>query len=392
MRYDDPHSLAAAVVKVIVFFGLVWWIDVSDWGHGRARALGLLPVAAVAAAGRPSRPSRPIPEGATWLLFLAYLGLTAWHVGYFLRELPRPYLIDIGSATLRAGDAMLEGRNPYKLVIDPEPRSMPGLAHLTGYKYMPLMPIVYLPLGSVFRERGVLATNAVLDLATTVLVFLLGARLGGRRAGGLAAVLYLSVPLVPREVLGINATDLSAVIPLLAALLLVETNPALAGLSVGLSISVKLLPGVLFVPCCLPTKRRGSYAWGLLAGLIPVAEFLVISPREILMNAVVFNGIRPTDSTSWLLGTPRSFSTAARLAFATLGLAYSYRSYRKRDQPLSDRCAFGVLLILGSILSAPMNHRNYQVWWIPIFAALLAATSFGRGKATSRASVQVERC
>src|SRR4029077_17522568 len=136
---------------------------------------------------------------------------------------------------------------------------------LQGYKYLPMMAIIYLPLGAWLGPRGVLLTNLALQLAAVYLIYRLGARAGSRNAGLVAVLFYLSLPIVLRQVFGKGATDLAAVVPLLAPLLAWERRPALSGFCVGLSISAKLVPGLLLAPCTLPPAGQ---RWPYLAGVV----------------------------------------------------------------------------------------------------------------------------
>ena len=37
------------------------------------------------------------------------------------------------------------------------------------------------------------------------------------------------------------------------------------------------------------------------------------------------------------------------------------------------RCGIGAVVILAALLSGPVVHNNYQLWWLPLFAVVLAA-------------------
>jgi hypothetical protein len=387
-RAVAPLPLPYLAVATVFELWACTLIDSFDWNWGWARAFALtfiaIPTPFLVRMAR--LPEGSVPPRIWALLRLAIATALGWHLFVFFAELPDPArMIDLPLRTLDAGDAMLRGKLPYQLAIDLEPRSLPGVEHITGYKYMPLMPVVYMPLGQPFRKRGVLATNLLLDLMTAALVFALARRAGGRAAGRFAALLYMAVPMVVREVLISNVTDLSAEVPLLLAILLFDRRPGLAGLCLGLSISVKLLPGVLLLPCCLPPRGRHRFALGVVAGLTPAVVALALCPVEFLQNVVIFNARRPPDSTSWLFQMPAALAVASRLAFAFAWLAYAAWSWvTSHSQTLSQRCGAAVLLILGSLVSGPVNHRNYQLWWLPFFAVVL-------GVAATRASRDSER-
>jgi hypothetical protein len=63
----------------------------------------------------------------------------------------------------------------------------------------------------------------------------------------------------------------------------------------------------------------------------------------------------------------------AVFAFVWLGIA----TYVWFNRPtVAIRCGFGVICVLGTILSGPIDHRNYQLWWLPMFAVLLGLQPF----------------
>src|SRR5437763_9834165 len=194
-----------------------------------------------------------------WLHRLAY------RLGSFLCFMNSPDLIDIAQTTLAAGTAVLAGKNPYSIPIDVNP----AYPEYDGYKYLPLMFLTYLPLTSAIDATGIRLTNLSLDLTTAALVGWLARRQCGFVCGILAATLYLMLPMLPRDLYMNGVTDLAAMVPVLIAMALYQDRPALAGAMVGLSVSAKILPGILFFVCWFPRMGRSRYAVGLLLGLIP---------------------------------------------------------------------------------------------------------------------------
>jgi hypothetical protein len=140
---------------------------------------------------------------------------------------------------------------------------------------------------------------------------------------------------------------------------------------VGLSISIKLLPGALFVACCLPGERRGAYALGGAIGLLPAAASLAASPQAFVNNLLLFNALRPTDSTSWLHYAPPLARTLAG-GVLVVGLLASAAWVWLRRPSLLERVALGTGSVLLALLTGPISHRNYLLWWLPLMALLLA--------------------
>jgi hypothetical protein len=305
---------------------------------------------------------------------LAIIVLLIVQLGYAGARLWHPHVADIAHWVFEGGRAMLRGENPYVLPLDPSGLEALG-PRFQGYKYLPLMGWSYLPLGLPFGDRGLVATNLLLQFATVALVWRLARGLSSRTAGGIAACLYLAVPLVAMQVLSKVGTDLVTVVPLLLALTCWERRPGISGLLVSLSIATKLTPGALFVPCLLPTTgaARWRYGLGLACGLLPILPYAVGAPEAFLDNIVVFNALRPSDESSWLMTMPAPVVWIARGTFVVVLLATAIGVWR-RAPALFVRSALCTMLMLAALLLGPSPHQNYHVWWLPLYSVLLAVT------------------
>jgi len=169
-----------------------------------------------------------------------------------------------------------------------------------------------------------------------------------------------------------GATDLIAVLPLLAGFAVSGRSSFLAGLGVGLSIAAKPVPGSLFLPCLLPPTQRWHYAAGVAVGLLPLVPFLLLSPQSLISNTLLFNLHRLPDATSWLFDAPSAAIGAAHLAM--VGIFLCAFVYVWRQAPLLiTRLGIGAMLTIAAILTGPAAHHNYQLWWLPFYAVMLSA-------------------
>jgi len=267
---------------------------------------------------------------------------------------------------------VVDGNNPYSL---PDGIRAQVAAH-QEFIYMPLMLAVYTPLGYWWGAHGVLATNLILDAVVVILLYFLGKHLSTYLAGLLAAFLYLASWLIPFELFQTGVVDLAAVIPLLIALLLFGKRPGWSGFLVGISIATKLFPGVIVLIALLPRKNWQQFLKGMLIGLIPIAVFLIISPIDFIASSVIWALIRPSDATSWLHGLSPVISLGLRLILLITFVATALYVWVRQPRQVV-RLGLIVFLLLGMILSSSVNHRNYEVWWIPFYALLAAITVFG---------------
>jgi hypothetical protein len=374
-------SRSAKLGIAILFWAAIGLVQILNWGEGTGKAavLFLLLLGGLWLAWRVGRiaPAHNT-KAQRWLVVLvALLALT--QAGYGVARLQHPRLIDMATTTLAAGQAIVAGENPYTRPIDRDAAGLGIAPQFQGYKYLPVMAAAYLPLGELLGERGVLATNLLLLTAVLWLVFRLAASAVSPQAGWIAVALYLAFPLPAQQVLAKGSTDLVAVLPLLIGLLVLERRAFFAGLCVGLSISSKLFPGVLFIPCLLPVAGagRGRYALGILVGLLPILPFALASPQALIDNILLFNLLRAPDSTSWLSLAPGAAIWAARAAFAAIAIGVT-ATIATRAPGIAARCACAAALVLAAILAGPAAHHNYHLWWLPFYGvavAVLLATS-----------------
>jgi hypothetical protein len=360
------------------FFAYAFLLGAFDWGMAAARAGMLLLALPICwfLWRRYRRPSFIVANSPAHPFAFLTVGclLLVWQLFYFLDQYPNPRLIDVATTTLKAGQSIVAGNNPYTLPLDPRPESQQGGRSFDGYKYGPAMALLYFPLSSVLELQGILITNFVLQLLVAGLVAALATRIAGPTAGLFAFLLYMSIPFVPGELFQQGITDLAAVAPLLAACLIVDRWPLITGLLVGLSISIKPLPGSLFVILCLPAKGRAQYLLGLAVGLLPLALATAFAPSAVFSNLVVFNMIRPPDSTSWLETVPKEIGLLARFVFGGVMLAALALIWR-RPPELFARLSICVVCSVFLLLSSSICHRNYLLWWLPLLAVLLASAA-----------------
>ena len=307
-------------------------------------------------------------------LLIGIIVIAVFQLGYAGARLWHPHVGDIAHAAWAGAQVMLTGQNPYSASVDPVALQDLG-PRFQGYKYLPLMGWVLVPLGLPFGDRGLVATNLLLQIATVILMWRLARAMGNETAGRLAVCLYWAVPLVALQAISKVSTDPVAVVPLLLALLCWELRPGLAGFLVGLSIAAKLTPGVLFLPCLLPATAaaRWRYLLGAAAGVLPVLPYAVGAPRAFFDNIVAFNALRPSDESSWLLTMPASVAWVAHAAFVLLLLSVTIAVWW-RPPAFFVRCGLCVFLTLAALLLGPSPHQNYHLWWLPLYSVLVAVS------------------
>ena len=335
--------------------------------------MAALPVLLMLARGSSAPPSRSTERLLTWGIGI----FAAAQLAFAFAMLVKPKVLDIGETTLAAALATVAGHNPYALPIDAAGGGITGADRFHGYKYLPMMIIVYAPLSLFLGIRGIIVTNVLLQALTAALARSIAELIAGRFAGLAAALLYLSLPFVAHQVFTRGVTDLAPVVLLLAALHFADERPGWAGLMVGLSIATKLIPGIAMLPCALPGRgQRSRYALGVLSGLLPIIPFALTAPDSFVDNVVLFNLVRPIDDTSWLLGLSPLAIAGARAAAIALLTAIAVLIWRRAPR-LDERCVLAALAILAVFAVGPGMHHNYYLWFLPLLAILGASAATG---------------
>jgi hypothetical protein len=365
-----PRVMKRLVIAEILVSLAVFALQEVPRGHGIV-TLAYVVALAIALPFLLTLAQQEVPQAGHRTVTAALVGLTLAQLGFAVLRLMKPKVLDIGTITVAALQALAQGGNPYVLAIDPLAGGIAGAASsFHGYKYLPVMMAAYAPFALSFGLKGIILGNVALQVATATAIGAVAAWGGTALAGLAAAAIYLSLPFPAFQLLARGVNDLVAVLPLLCALLVVERRPFWTGLLVGLSIAAKLMPGLAALPCLVPERgQRVHYAAGVLIGLVPIVPFAAAAPDAFFDNIVLFNLVRPIDDTSWLWGMPGFVAWIAR-GCALLGLAAIAAQIWKHPPALPERCAAIVLAVLVVFAVGPDMHHNYYLWFIPFLAAL----------------------
>lgn len=367
------YGVLAAAVAWLLILG----IDFADWELGIWRSLAtLLLLGASLWYFRRPRPGFSLPRKYLYSLLALLL---IWQATQTALSLQKPQIVDVGFTTLAAARALAGGIDLYKAPVAPLPEE-PG--EFNGFKYGPAMAAFYLPGTLLGDARGLLLTNFLLLLATTALIFLAANQSGGWDSGLFAAIFYLSLPLVSWE-LSIGVTDLLPTLPLFAAWFLADRMPLCSGGLLGFSLATKLVPAfpvatLLALPLlrAWDKKQLVKFFAGILLGAASLLFYVMRSPKELYHNLIEFQGTRPPDSTSWLYYLPEAYPFVAAL-FLFLVVYLHWKSWSSDTR---QRAVIVVAAVLAGLLANRVNHRNYQLWWLPWFSVLLATAFFGQNE------------
>ncbi|HEX7477463.1 MAG TPA: glycosyltransferase family 87 protein [Polyangiales bacterium] len=289
----------------------------------------------------------------------------------------------------------------------------PGFDFMDGYKYGPMMMLAYLPAGHLLRERGIYLTNFVFWLGMIALLYATAVAahpklpsVGLRALGGLlftvaipigdilpsATVYWLGVEAhasppsryeFVRELTKTCANDVIPVVLLLAAVLLcARKHSAWAGVLIGLSMAAKQLPAPL-IGLLLVFMDGVSWKRLLSAAVVTATlcylPFFVWAPREMTANLLLFNMLRPTNSSSIRELLPAGLESLVSLAqLAVVALCVLYFA-RKTERTLAALLPVAAVLIVLFIALNKVVHGNYLLWVQPFVALALAGAPYALG-------------
>lgn len=287
------------------------------------------------------------------------------------------------ASSIAAGQ-LLAGENPYTRTnprADADTYQYPAASLLVHTAFVAVLP------GRAWGEE-LLDVRAVLwatDVTAVVLLAAAGSRLGGRRAGTAAALLYAVHPTLVRESAIVVANDLIlALAAAAAAVAAVRGRRLLAGLLVGLAISVKpaalvLVPVLLLAQGVSAAALAGVTALALqvpflllpspgLHGLAGMAEPVARpEPLQLLVMSVWYP-LHATTGGGPALDVAAAVGVVAALVTATWA---GWRLRRSSQVPPVAVCAAYALPLLVAVVLAPVQRHNYQGWYLTPF--LLAA-------------------
>src|SRR5260370_24136336 len=209
-KTDRIASTGRGIVAEVVFSLLVVAFQTVQWGWGWS-TLGLVcaVIAALPALLAAARKEVDPPLRANGrLLVCGCLIFAAAQLVFALAMLVKPKVFDIGETTLAAALAVMHGSNPYTAQIDTAAGGIADDDRFHGYKYLPMMIMVYAPLCLAFGMRGIIVTNILLQAMTAAVIRSIAAVSGGLSDGPARDITFINLPLVPNPIFHRCAKDI----------------------------------------------------------------------------------------------------------------------------------------------------------------------------------------
>jgi hypothetical protein len=234
-----------------------------------------------------------------------------------------------------------------------------------GYKYGPAMLLVYAPFIEVFGKGGIFICHLVFALALIgFLMFFFYSSIIKNAFAFLICSMLLFIPTHLTHNGFINsANDIIPTVLVVCGYLLIQKNKApspLGSLLVALSIATKLLPGLLFVLLLFTTNKKNILYSVIFLSLF-FLPFIIWNPQGLANNLILFNFIRPTDTTTIMHYISPTVTVLVRAVSLVSIVALFYFLIYKRHNS-SRQWLFVILSALIVLASAKAMHNNYFVW------------------------------
>jgi hypothetical protein len=385
------RDLLVAAMIVVGFSTCCSLVAGSGWGGGiRSAALLAATGLAIWITGSIRLPPNRAVAAAMAALLAALLAVRGASLVDVLRSGAGPR-IDIGTTTIRAVRLWSQGINVYTAAIDRigatvDPTGT-GWRFFSGFKYGPAMIWAYLPGVALGGARGYFVTTAAAQAAIVVLAAAWSSQHRSKQAAVAAAVLTLLPSSLPGELFRSGVNDaVPLALGLASCLARTRDRPALAGALLGASMGAKIMPGLLLaIPVMLqvPRDRLRFVAAAVLAVLFCYTPALADAPRELIANLLLFQWVRPPDSTSLTYFLPRwirpLLTIAAALAIVDVSLGSP--GDKARTGPCAARIAIVVVLFL---IGSAAVHGNYLLWLFPFFAVAVACNLWSEAPGAHR--------
>ncbi len=270
-------------------------------------------------------------------------------------------------------------------VLPPAPAAGPAAleAHLLGYKYGPLFPLLALPFVALGWPAAIMALNGlVAALAVAALYATMRERVGAPLARlGLAALMCDNTILV--NFVTKSATDIWALLfCILAVRAVLRDRPSWGAAALAIGFGFKIFPCALLFPMLLKDRRAAPALVFVGVAAAIYAPFAIADLSGLMHNVFLWPAYLGTDTTSWAAFAPPLAGRIARL----LGLAAIvalWARYLLRREPSLFRVL--ALVALLALVTSAAFHNNY-VPWASIWIVAALVERFGPARLAPGAS------
>ena len=389
--FDWGHGVARAVLLVLMAALAWWWRNGSRAWPGKVSRSWVKPVTALVVVGTvanlvlgtyrivESRATGTLPSDQSQTVLaalrLARKGVNPWATSTFTDGVAYDLAIDELRKRPTCGSVPSDRSIP-RITDSDDCARVGGLFSALGFKYGPAMLAFYAPFVALFGAAGMALAHVALFAALVLTLWAWGSYARLPRVVVLVALLpTLYSTQLTWNVLMQGHLDLFPVLLCLGSLWCIKRSAyGTAAVMLGISLGAKFLPGLLFVPLLLKAPRRYT-AIALGVALACFAPLVVPDWRGFWLN-MSYPFTRAADSTALMFFLGPVERNIVRGAAAALLLAAFVRAHQRQWtlEASVDWLVVSHLIVLGI---GGTLHNNYLVWLLPLFALL---TMTGRSR------------
>jgi len=303
------------------------------------------------------------------LIILAFLLNIAYNIWFYQDHLKDAYLYEGRANVLSAEYFFKSHLNPYE-----EKTDLSGEIDIfSGYKYMPLMFILYSPFTLLFGKMAVLYLNIFVYIGVLIVSYFLIKKVYGDNNYMQAKFIlfFFSCYVITFEVFYRGVNDLIPPFFVLCSMtLFFYKKENLAGIFLGLSIATKPFPGVFLFLLFLLDKRFRLILYSIITSLLFIIPFVLWNFWAFFLNTIYFNILRHANQSSIYYFMPDLIKGI--WIFLLLGiigfLCYKWIKSKKSEFGL---LYYFTLISTVFLLMNKVTHRNYLIWILPFILLIL---------------------
>lgn len=268
-----------------------------------------------------------------------------------------------------------------RVTDDPDCEHFHLQSRAMGAKYGPTLFALYAPAVSFWGKRGITITHLLFFIAMCVLLGWIAVQSGNKSWAAVAIPLLVFV--VPSHVrhntLSGTTHDVIATFFAFVGLALLfgkKVRANLGAVAIGVSISIKLMPGLFFVPLLLGRPKR-SWLYCALPLVVAYTPPMIWEWRGFLNNVILFYFfIFGGDDT----GIAFYLSPLLAKVLKVVGLAVILGAlvwFRKKSWTFTNALQYLVIAHAAFLAVGNYFHNNYLVWFLPLVGLLLMCSLVG---------------
>lgn len=307
---------------------------------------------------------------AYFLIIAAFLLNMTYNVWFYEDNLTENYLYEGKTSVLASSSFFKSYINPYEEKTDPSAE----IDIFSGYKYMPLMFLLYSPFTLVFGKMGILYLNILVYIGFLIVAYFLIKRIHIKDDFVYLKYIFLFLLcyVITFELFYQGVNDLIPAFFVLCSLaFFFHKKEVPAGIFIGLSIAAKPFPGIFLFLLFLLNKRFRLAIYSVITAAIFIVPFVLWNFWAFFLNTIYFNVLRHANPSSVYYFMPEIVKSVWFFLLLFLIWFLCYGWIKSNKKPI-DLLYYFTLLSTVFLLMNKVTHRNYLIWVLPFILIVLS--------------------